>query len=128
MLKSNLEVNSIKLKPLLSRAPTESVSGASATSSDITSQVTTELRNIVDQIDNVFVGHNRLSIQDLSSAANQPMWNEDKTVCIVYNGELWDSIETNELKKGLNPEETAKLPGKVICTLVCIKFLKIAFL
>ena len=52
----------------------------------------------VEKIDNLYVGHNRLSIQDLSDTANQPMWNGDKTVCIVYNGELWDSNYTKELK------------------------------
>jgi asparagine synthase (glutamine-hydrolysing) len=45
-----------------------------------------------------WVAHNRLSIQDLSSSANQPFWNEEKTVCIVYNGELWGSKLTEELK------------------------------
>jgi hypothetical protein len=35
----------------------------------------------VDVVDNFYIGHNRLSIQDLSSSANQPMWNEDRTVC-----------------------------------------------
>ena len=38
------------------------------------------------------------SIQDLSEFANQPLWNEDKTVCIVYNGELWGSKLTDKLK------------------------------
>ena len=52
----------------------------------------------VDVVDDFYIGHNRLSIQDLSSSANQPMWNDDKSVCIVYNGELWDSFETKELK------------------------------
>jgi len=51
-----------------------------------------------DNIDDLYFGHNRLSIQDLSAAANQPFWNSDKTVCIVYNGELWGSKLTKELK------------------------------
>lgn len=52
----------------------------------------------VEKINSVFVGHNRLSIQDLSDTANQPMWNSDKTICLVYNGELWDSSYTKELR------------------------------
>ena len=55
----------------------------------------------VEKIDSVFVGHNRLSIQDLSDSANQPMWNSDKTICLVYNGELWGSTYTKELKEKL---------------------------
>ena len=75
--------------------------------------------SIVDEIDSVFVGHNRLSIQDLSSAANQPMWNEDKTVCIVYNGELWDSTETTELKKSLKTKFITKSDTEIILNAYC---------
>ena len=53
----------------------------------------------VEKINNLYVGHNRLSIQDLSDTANQPMWNGDKTICLIYNGELWDSTYTKELKE-----------------------------
>lgn len=38
----------------------------------------------------VGLGHRRLSIIDLSRAAHQPMGNEDKTVWIVYNGEIYN--------------------------------------
>lgn len=45
-------------------------------------------------IDNsVFLGHARLSIIDLSSAGNQPMCNEDQTVWITYNGEIYNFLE-----------------------------------
>jgi len=53
----------------------------------------------VDVVDDFYIGHNRLSIQDLSSSANQPMWNDDKSVCIVYNGELWASAYTKKLEE-----------------------------
>lgn len=52
----------------------------------------------IEQVGDFYFAHNRLSIQDLSETANQPFWNEDKTVCIVYNGELWGSKLTDELK------------------------------
>ena len=41
----------------------------------------------------VALGHRRLSIIDLSSAAHQPMCNEDATVWIVFNGEIYNFQE-----------------------------------
>ena len=38
----------------------------------------------------VGLGHRRLSIIDLSQAAHQPMGNEDRTVWIVFNGEIYN--------------------------------------
>ncbi len=38
----------------------------------------------------VGLGHQRLSIIDLSRAGHQPMSNEDGTVWLVYNGEIYD--------------------------------------
>lgn len=70
--------------------------------------------SIVEEIDGVFVGHNRLSIQDLSASANQPMWNEDKTVCIVYNGELWDSAYTQTLRDSITIPFKTKSDTEVI--------------
>lgn len=43
----------------------------------------------VEVLGNVGLGHARLSIIDLSSAANQPMSNEDHTIWLVYNGEFY---------------------------------------
>jgi asparagine synthase (glutamine-hydrolysing) len=39
---------------------------------------------------NVGLGHRRLSITDTSEAANQPMSNEDDTVWVVFNGEIYN--------------------------------------
>ncbi|MEX2153554.1 MAG: asparagine synthase (glutamine-hydrolyzing) [Gemmatimonadaceae bacterium] len=41
----------------------------------------------------VGLGHRRLSIIDLSSLANQPMTNEDSSLQIVYNGEIYNHAE-----------------------------------
>jgi asparagine synthase (glutamine-hydrolysing) len=41
----------------------------------------------------VGLGHRRLSIIDLSSAASQPMGNEDDSVQIVFNGEIYNHAE-----------------------------------
>jgi asparagine synthase (glutamine-hydrolysing) len=39
------------------------------------------------------LAHTRLSIIDLTGSANQPMSNEDGTVWIVYNGEIYNFME-----------------------------------
>jgi asparagine synthase (glutamine-hydrolysing) len=51
---------------------------------------------------NVGLGHRRLSIIDLSSAGHQPMSNEDGSIWITYNGEIYNFLELREemLKKG----------------------------
>lgn len=44
----------------------------------------------------VALGHRRLSIIDLSPAGHQPMSNEDGTVQLVFNGEIYNYIELRE--------------------------------
>jgi len=39
---------------------------------------------------NVGLGHRRLTIIDTSSAADQPLFNEDRTVALVFNGEIYN--------------------------------------
>lgn len=41
----------------------------------------------------VGLGHRRLSIIDLSESANQPMSNEDSSIWIVFNGEIYNHAE-----------------------------------
>ncbi|AKM79405.1 MAG: Asparagine synthetase [Candidatus Beckwithbacteria bacterium GW2011_GWB1_47_15] len=50
----------------------------------------------------VGLGNRRLSIIDLSSAGNQPIHNEDKTVWITFNGEIYNfkDLRKNLVKKG----------------------------
>lgn len=50
----------------------------------------------------VGLGFRRLAIIDLSPAGNQPMTNEDGTVWIVFNGEIYNfqEIKTGLLKRG----------------------------
>lgn len=46
--------------------------------------------------DRVALGHRRLSIVDLSSAGHQPMANEDGSLWITYNGEIYNHAELRE--------------------------------
>lgn len=52
--------------------------------------------------EHVSMGHARLSIIDLSEQGRQPMFNEDRSVCLVFNGEIYNYLELKEelLAKG----------------------------
>ena len=45
---------------------------------------------------NICLGHNRLSIIDLSQKGKQPMFNEDESIIIVYNGEVYNFQDINK--------------------------------
>ena len=68
----------------------------------------------IECVDDFYFGHNRLSIQDLSNAANQPFWDADRNVCVVYNGELWDSAYTQTLKDSITTPFRTKSDTEVI--------------
>jgi asparagine synthase (glutamine-hydrolysing) len=51
----------------------------------------------------VCLGHNRLSIIDLSEQANQPFYSSDKRYILVFNGEIYNYLE---LKKELQKDYT----------------------
>jgi len=40
--------------------------------------------------DGVSIGHKRLCILDLSEKGRQPIYNEDGSICITYNGEVFN--------------------------------------
>jgi len=48
---------------------------------------------IQSDLTTLILGHNRLSIIDLSSDANQPMWSSDRYHCVVFNGEIYNYLE-----------------------------------
>jgi asparagine synthase (glutamine-hydrolysing) len=50
---------------------------------------------------NIFLGHTRLSILDLSEKANQPMFSEDNRYVIIYNGEIYNH---NEIRNSLESD------------------------
>jgi asparagine synthase (glutamine-hydrolysing) len=55
----------------------------------------------VDLLPELGVGlvHTRLSVIDLSSAGHQPMWNDDRTIGIVFNGEIYNFPELRQQLK-----------------------------
>jgi len=58
---------------------------------------------------NIFLGHTRLSIQDLSPMGNQPMVSNDGRFVITYNGELYNhwNVRKTLLSKGYKFESTS---------------------
>ena len=48
---------------------------------------------------NVGLGSNRLAIIDLSYKGHQPMFDDKKEICIVYNGEMYNFMEIKQLLK-----------------------------
>lgn len=50
--------------------------------------------------DGISLGHNRLSIIDLSQEANQPMFDDERNLVIVYNGEIYNFKDLKEELKG----------------------------
>lgn len=51
--------------------------------------------------DFLFLGHTRLSIIDINNG-RQPLFNEDKTICTILNGEIYNykSLKNDLIKKG----------------------------
>ena len=56
-------------------------------------------KNIIAEGKNLYFSHQRLSILDLSSAANQPMIDEESGSILIFNGEVYNYLE---LKKDLS--------------------------
>jgi len=53
----------------------------------------------IDQENHIGLGHVRLSILDLSDAGRQPMYNQDNSLMITFNGEVYNYLELrSELK------------------------------
>ncbi len=75
----------------------------------------------------VSLGHTRLAILDPSPLGNQPMWNESKTIVIVYNGEIFNFKDLQRshdfhCKSGTDTEVILKLYEKY--GIECIKMLR----
>jgi asparagine synthase (glutamine-hydrolysing) len=55
----------------------------------------------IDEAAGVFLGHRRLAIRDIDGG-RQPMWNAAGTICVVYNGEIYnyETLRTELESKG----------------------------
>ncbi len=62
----------------------------------------------------VGLAHRRLSIIDLSSAGHQPMSNEDGTIWITYNGEIFNYLELKRLLQQLGHSFRSNCDTEVI--------------
>jgi asparagine synthase (glutamine-hydrolysing) len=60
------------------------------------------------------LGHTRLSIVDLSEAGEQPMENEDGTLLMVFNGEIYNSPELRRLCEAHGHRFRSTMDGEVI--------------
>jgi asparagine synthase (glutamine-hydrolysing) len=54
----------------------------------------------IDEDTRVFLGHRRLAIIDIGGGA-QPMWNEEQTVGVIFNGEIYNHVELRKQLEGL---------------------------
>ncbi len=50
----------------------------------------------------VYFGHTRLSIVDLSEAGSQPMYSDCGNYCITFNGEIYNHLELRKKLQGVN--------------------------
>lgn len=64
----------------------------------------------------IFLGHTRLSIIDLSSNGNQPMFSDDKQIIIVFNGEIYN-FEELKLKYFIQDSFHSKTDTEVVLKL-----------
>lgn len=60
------------------------------------------------------VAHTRLAINDLTGAGDQPLYNEDKTLALVFNGEIYNSPELRRQCEGNGHVFRSNSDGEVI--------------
>lgn len=71
-------------------------------------------------IDNsVGLGHRRLSVIDLSEAGRQPMSNEDGSIVIVYNGELYNFPQLRPILQAKGYKFHSKTDTEVLLAAYC---------
>lgn len=79
--------------------------------------------------ENISLGHRRLSIIDLSSNGRQPMFNEDKSLTLIFNGEIYNFQKLRKELENKSHKFCSKSDSEVILHLYeehkedCPKFL-----
>ncbi|MDP2946747.1 MAG: asparagine synthase (glutamine-hydrolyzing) [Nanoarchaeota archaeon] len=79
--------------------------------------------------ENISLGHRRLSIIDLSERGRQPMFNEDKSLCLIFNGEIYNFEELRSNLKTKGHQFFSNTDSEVILHLFeehkenCVRFL-----
>jgi len=63
------------------------------------------------------LGHRRLSIIDTSSIAHQPMWDETRRYCIVFNGEIFNYRELRKELESLGRQFISQSDTEVLLQL-----------
>lgn len=53
--------------------------------------------NGIEYFEDVALGNTRLAILDLSEKGHQPMFNQDRSLCITFNGEIYNFHEVKKL-------------------------------
>lgn len=64
--------------------------------------------------DGVSIGHKRLRILDLSEKARQPIYNEDNTVCLSYNGEIYNFQDLRDKLEKAGHKFVSKTDSEVL--------------
>lgn len=64
--------------------------------------------------DQASLGHRRLSIIDLSEHGRQPMFNEDGSLCLVFNGEIYNFQELRDTLLGKGHAFSSQSDSEVI--------------
>ena len=53
----------------------------------------------IDEVQHIFLGHRRLAIVDIAGG-DQPMWNEDGQIGVIFNGEIYNHAELRAVLQG----------------------------
>ena len=67
--------------------------------------------------DNIALGHRRLSIIDLKGG-DQPIYNEDKSIVIIFNGEIYNYAQLKAELKKKKHKFTTKTDTEVLANLI----------
>jgi asparagine synthase (glutamine-hydrolysing) len=67
------------------------------------------------------LGHRRLSIIDTSCSGNQPMWDETKRYCIVFNGEIFNYKQLRNELEGKGISFTSQSDTEVLLNLYVLE-------